>query len=82
MVRPAPVWFKEPLILMELAHFDLIKSEVYLLPASIKFQSIMNKAVQQTLRLLQLNLFETRDLMALLRETDRNLASDIRMHLL
>jgi len=32
----------------------------------IKFQSKMNKTMQQILRLLQLNLFEKRDLMALL----------------
>ena len=40
---------------------------VYLLLAFIKFQSRMNKSMQQILRLLQLNLFEKRDLMALLR---------------
>ena len=38
---------------------------VYLLLAFIKFQSRMNKTMQQILRLLQLNLFEKRDLMAL-----------------
>jgi len=40
---------------------------VYLLLAFIKFQSKMQKSMQQILRLLQLNLFEKRDLMALLR---------------
>jgi hypothetical protein len=40
---------------------------VYLLLAYIKFQSRLNKSMQQILRLLQLNLFEKRDLMALLR---------------
>ncbi len=40
---------------------------VYLLLAFIKFQSKIKKSMQQILRLLQLNLFEKRDLMALLR---------------
>lgn len=40
---------------------------VYLLLAYIKFQSKLNKSMQQILRLLQINLFEKRDLMALLR---------------
>ena len=40
---------------------------VYLLLAFIKFQSKLTKSMQQMLRLLQLNLFEKRDLMALLR---------------
>ena len=40
---------------------------VYLLLAFIKFQSCIKKSAQQILRLLQLNLFEKRDLMALLR---------------
>ena len=40
---------------------------VYLLLAYIKFQSKLNKSMQQILRLLQLNLFEKRDLVALLR---------------
>ncbi len=40
---------------------------VYLLLAFIKFQSKLKKSMQQSLRLLQLNLFEKRDLMALLR---------------
>ena len=39
---------------------------VYLLLAYIKFQSKMNKSMQQILRLLQLDLFEKRDLYALL----------------
>lgn len=40
---------------------------MYLLIAFIKFQSGITKSMQQLLRLLQLNLFEKRDLMALLR---------------
>jgi len=40
---------------------------VYLLLAFLKFQSGLQKSTQQILRILQLNLFEKRDLMALLR---------------
>jgi len=40
---------------------------VYLLLAFLKFQSKLKRSMQQILRLLQLNLFEKRDLMALLR---------------
>ncbi len=40
---------------------------VYLLLAFLKFQSKLTNSLQQILRLLQLNLFEKRDLMALLR---------------
>ena len=40
---------------------------VYLLLAFIKFQSRLGKSLQQMLRLLHLNLFDKRDLMALLR---------------
>jgi len=40
---------------------------VYLLVAFLKFQSKLKKSMQQILRLLQLNLFEKRDLLALLR---------------
>ena len=40
---------------------------IYLLLAFIKFQSKLTKSMQQVLRLLQLNLFEKRDLFALLR---------------
>ena len=40
---------------------------VYLLLAFIKFQSKLEKTMQQMLRILQLNLFEKRDLMALLK---------------
>lgn len=40
---------------------------MYLLISYIKFQSKLGKSMQQILRLLQLNLFEKRDLMALLR---------------
>ena len=39
-----------------------------LLLAFLKFQSKLTKSMQQILRLLQLNLFEKRDLMALLRD--------------
>ena len=57
---------------------------VYLLLAFINFQSKMNKTMQQILRLLQLNLFEKRDLMALLRGDPHNLnhSSHIQMSLL
>jgi len=48
---------------------------VYLLLAYIKFKSKLTKSMQQMLRLLQLNLFEKRDLMALLN------GSPIRDHL-
>ncbi len=40
---------------------------VYLLIAFLKCQSALTKSMQQLLRLLQLNLFDKRDLMALLR---------------
>jgi len=40
---------------------------VYLLIAFIKFQSTIQISMQQIIRLLQLNLFEKRDLMTLLR---------------
>ena len=40
---------------------------VYLLLAFLKFQSKLHKSMQQILRLLQLNLFDKRELMALLR---------------
>ena len=40
---------------------------IYLLLAFLKFQSKLQKSTQQILRLLQLNLFEKRDLMALLK---------------
>jgi IS4 transposase len=40
---------------------------IYLLLAFLKFQSKLHKSMQQILRLLQLNLFEKRDLMPLLR---------------
>lgn len=40
---------------------------VYLLLAYIKYQSKLKKSMQQILRLLQLNLFEKRDLLTLLR---------------
>ncbi|MCH8867053.1 MAG: IS4 family transposase [Proteobacteria bacterium] len=40
---------------------------IYLLLAFLKFQSKLKKSMQQILRLLQLNLFEKRDIMALLR---------------
>jgi putative transposase len=51
---------------------------VYVLLAFLKFQSQLAKSMQQLLRLLQLNLFEKRDLMALLRgEPLRNDQIDI-----
>ena len=40
---------------------------VYLILAFLKFQSGLSKSMQQILRVLQMNLFEKRDLMALLR---------------
>jgi len=40
---------------------------VYLMLSFLKFQSKLTKSLQQILRILQLNLFEKRDLMALLR---------------
>jgi putative transposase len=40
---------------------------MYLLLAFINFQSKLKRSMQQILRLLQLNLFEKRDLLALLR---------------
>ena len=40
---------------------------VYLLLAFLKFQSKLDKSMQQILRLLQMNLFDKRELMALLR---------------
>jgi putative transposase len=51
---------------------------VYLMLALIKFQSGLKKSMQEILRLLQLNLFEKRDLMALLRgDSPCHLKSDI-----
>ena len=41
---------------------------LYLLLAYIRFMSKLGLGMQQILRLLQLNLFERRDLMALLRD--------------
>ncbi|BFM07743.1 hypothetical protein GCM10025791_25700 [Halioxenophilus aromaticivorans] len=40
---------------------------VYLLLAFLKFRSRLAQSLQQIMRVLQLNLFEKRDLMALLR---------------
>ncbi len=45
---------------------------IYLIIAFIKFQSKLQKSMQQILRLLQVNLFEKRDLMALLRGDPMN----------
>jgi len=45
---------------------------IYLLIAFLKFQSKLKKSMQQILRLLHLNLFEKRDLMALLRGEPHN----------
>lgn len=51
---------------------------VYLLLTFLKFQSKLQKSTQQILRLLQLNLFEKRDLMALLRgDPPRNNQPDV-----
>jgi putative transposase len=44
-----------------------IALSVYPLLAFIKFQSKLKKSMQQILHILQLNLFEKRDMMALLR---------------
>ena len=57
---------------------------VYLILAFLKFQSGLKKSLQQILRLLQMNLFEKRDLMALLRgdPVDNNLARDLQVTLL
>jgi len=46
---------------------------MYLLLAYLKFQSKLRKSLQQILRLLQLNLFEKRELMALLRGDPPNI---------
>jgi len=59
------------------AHHIWIALCMYLLLAFVKFQSKLRKSMQQILRLLQFNLFEKRDLMALLRgdpprDKDRN----------
>ncbi len=43
-----------------------IALRVYLLLAFLKFQSSLTRSMQQLLRLLHLNLFEKRDLIALL----------------
>ena len=45
---------------------------VYLLLAYLKFQSKINKSLQQILRLLQLNLFARRSLLALLQPPDQH----------
>ena len=45
---------------------------IYLLIAFIKFQSKLQKCMQQILRLLRVNLFERRDLMAFLRGDPAN----------
>ena len=51
---------------------------IYLLLSFVKFQSKLKKSMQQILRLLQLNLFEKRDMMALLRgDPPRNSQLDI-----
>jgi len=52
---------------------------VYLLLAFLKFQSGLHKSMQQILRILQLNLFEKRDLMALLRG-DPDIAGPPKIH--
>lgn len=56
---------------------------VYLLVAFMKFQSKIGKSMQQIVRILQLNLFEKRDLMALLRgdPIKNNPGNDFQMNL-
>ena len=56
----------------------------YLMLAFLKFQSAVTKTAQQILRLLQLTLFEKRDLMALLRgDSPRNkLTNELQMILI
>jgi IS4 transposase len=49
-----------------------IAMRVYLLIAFLAFQSELTKSMQQILQLLQLNLFDKRDLMALLRGDPSN----------
>lgn len=57
---------------------------VYLMIAFLKFQSQLDASFQQMLRLLQLNLFEKRDLMALLRRESRSqdFGSDLQIQLI
>ena len=57
---------------------------VYLMLAFLRFQSGVTKTSQQILRILQLNLFEKRDLMALLRgDSPRNkLTNELQMILI
>ena len=57
---------------------------IYLMLALMRFQSKLTRSMQQILRLLQLNLFEKRDLMALLRgdPPDRELHDITQMALL
>lgn len=57
---------------------------VYLMIAFLKFQSQLDASFQQMLRLLQLNLFEKRDLMALLRRESisQDLGSDLQIQLI
>lgn len=57
---------------------------VYLMIAFLKFQSQLDASFQQMLRLLQLNLFEKRDLMALLRRESRSqdLGGDLQIQLI
>ncbi len=56
---------------------------VYLLIAFLRFQSQIGRSMQQIIRILQLNLFEKRDLMALLRgdPIKDNLQKDFQMNL-
>ena len=56
---------------------------VYLLVAFLKFQSKIGRSMQQIVRILQLNLFEKRDLMALLRgdPIKHNTENDFQMSL-
>jgi len=62
--------FKSPFYSLDASIIDL---SVYLLMAFVKFQSKLTKSMQQMLCLLQLSLFEKRDLMALLRGDQMNI---------
>ena len=50
---------------------------VYLLLSFLKFESDLHKSLQQILRILPLNLFEKRDLIALLRGGRRSSSSEL-----
>ena len=54
---------------------------MYLLVAFLKFQSRLNQSMQQILRVLQLNLFEKRDLITLFNDPEDRLASPDQLQL-